>query len=46
MHALAFNHCDPAMGNLFATVGKDQATGAAPAGEPRIGLTHVLLRLK
>ncbi len=28
VQALAFNHCDPQMGNLFATVGKDQATGA------------------
>ncbi|KAI7839041.1 hypothetical protein COHA_007183 [Chlorella ohadii] len=26
VQALAFNHCDPQMGNLFATVGKDQAT--------------------
>lgn len=29
VQALAFNHCDPQLGNLFATVGADQATGAA-----------------
>lgn len=27
VHTLAANHTDPHMGNLFATVGKDQATG-------------------
>jgi hypothetical protein len=26
VHALAFNHVDPACSNLFATVGRDQAT--------------------
>ena len=26
MHALAFNHCAPGLGNLFATVGGEQAT--------------------
>lgn len=31
VQALAFNHCDPQLGNLFTTVGADQATGAAAA---------------
>lgn len=35
VQALAVNHTDPSLCNLFATVGKDQATGVhAPARSP------------